>query len=85
MLARAADGRIWFEANPDGYRRGRGSLDTVREMAILQSIDAGRIDWTTVETALKRREGNAVDVGVVAPDAAVVAEESAQAQEGSER
>lgn len=62
LLAETADGRIWFEANPDLYRRGPGSLDAVREMARLQSIDEGTIDWSQVETALKTRWGNALDV-----------------------
>lgn len=62
LLARAADGSIWFEANPDAYRRGPGSLDTVREMARLQSIDDGAIDWALVEEIIRRREGFARDV-----------------------
>ncbi len=70
LLAQARDGRIWFEANPDVYRRGPGSIDTVREMARLQSIDKSAIDWSVVERALARRQGNAVDVGVLQADAA---------------
>jgi L,D-transpeptidase ErfK/SrfK len=85
LLARAADGRIWFEANPDVYRRGPGSLDTVREMARLQSIDEGAIDWSLVEAGLKRRAGNAVDVGVVVPPDAAGNGTSVQAQEVSAR
>lgn len=70
LLAKAADGRIWLEANPDAYRRGPGSLDTVREMARLQSIDEGAIDWALVEDIIRRREGFARDVrlaGIVDP------------------
>lgn len=85
LLSRSADGRIWFEANPDVYRRGPGSLDTVREMARLQSIDESEIDWSLVEEALKRRTGNALDVGVVARNDVASGGQGAQAQEGSER
>lgn len=62
LLARAGDGRIWFEANPDAYRRGPGSIDTVREMARLQSIDETTIDWALVEESMRRRDGFARDV-----------------------
>ncbi|HEY0879697.1 MAG TPA: L,D-transpeptidase family protein [Zeimonas sp.] len=85
LLARAGDGRIWFEANPDVYRRGPGSLDTVREMARLQSIDERAIDWSRVEVAMKRRAGNAIEVGAVAMNDATLNEERAQAQEVSVR
>lgn len=73
LLAQGADGRIWFEANPDAYRRGPGSIDTVREMARLQAIDERSIDWSAVEAALERRPGQALEVGSVeiAPEAAV--------------
>ncbi len=85
LLAQAADGRIWLEANPDAYRRGPGSIETVREMARLQSIDESSIDWSRVERALERREGNAVDVGLVqAIDAAAIGQ-GAQAQEVAAR
>lgn len=85
LLARSADGRIWFEANPDVYRRGPGSLDTVREMARLQSIEERAIDWSLVEEALKRRPGNALEVSVVATSDVASGGQGAQAQEGSER
>lgn len=66
LMARGEDGRIWFEANPDAYRRGPGSLDTVKEMARLQSIAEESIDWAQVNEALRRREGYAQDVSRVA-------------------
>lgn len=81
LLARAVDGRIWLEANPDAYRLGPGSLDTVREMARLQSIDEREIDWSRVEAALRQRAGDAMDVGVAASDDDVRNEESAHARE----
>ncbi len=81
LLARTADGRIWFEANPDVYRREAASLDTVREMARLQSIDESAIDWSLVQRALKQRAGNAIDVGIVAAAGVVADESGAQAQE----
>ncbi len=65
LLARADDGRIWFEANPDAYRRGRGSLDTVRQMARSQQIAEDSIEWTLVEDAMHRRDGFARDVSRV--------------------
>jgi len=85
LLAQDRDGRIWFEANPDVYRRGPGSLDAVREMARRQSIDERAIDWPRVEAAMKRRAGNAIEVGAVAMNDATVHNESAQAQEVSAR
>ncbi|HLT26172.1 MAG TPA: L,D-transpeptidase family protein [Zeimonas sp.] len=81
LLARARDGRIWFEANPDAYRRGPGSLDTVREMARLQSIDERAIDWPRVEAAMTRRAGQAIEVGVVAVNDATVHRGSKELQE----
>lgn len=81
LLTRTADGRIWFEANPDVYRRGSASLQTVREMARLQAIDEGAIDWSLVQKALKQRAGNAIDVGAVAASGFAADEPGAQAQE----
>lgn len=85
LLAQAVDGHIWFEANPDVYRRGPGSIDTVREMARLQSIDDRAIDWSAVARALERRQGNAVDVGLVQAIGAAAIGQGAQAQEASAR
>jgi L,D-transpeptidase ErfK/SrfK len=85
LLAVAADGRIWFEANPDVDRREPGSIDVVREMARLQGIDEAAIDWALVQAALMRRAGNAIDVGVVEPALAARNETGAQAQEVSAR
>ena len=62
LLAQGVDGRIWFEANPDVYRRDPGSLDTVREVARLKFIDERAIDWSLVEEVLKHRSGIALDV-----------------------
>jgi len=85
LLARTADGRVWLEANPDAYRREPGSLGDVRELARLQSIDEATIDWIRVEAALKRRAGNAVDVGIGDGTRSAPNEEGAQAQEVQER
>ncbi len=81
LLAVAADGRIWFEANPDADRRGPGTLDSVREMARRRAVDEAAIDWARVQVALKQRTGNAIDVGVVASIGAVRNDAGAQAQE----
>lgn len=63
LLARDGDGRIWFEANPDAYRRGGGTLDTVRAMARDKGIAEGEIDWARVATMLRERDGLAREAG----------------------
>jgi len=81
LLARSDDGRIWFEANPDAYRREAGSLDAVREMARLQAIDPASIDWARVEKATRQRPGYAIDVastGDAGSGVATAREESAR-------
>jgi L,D-transpeptidase ErfK/SrfK len=85
LLAVAADGRIWFEANPDVYRRDPGSVDAVREIARLQAIDEASIDWARVQAAMRQRGGNAIDVGVVASVGVPRNDAGAQAQEVSAR
>ncbi len=64
MLMRAEDGRIWFEANPDAYRRDRTTLAQLRERAAAAGL-AQRIDWLLVAVMLHDREGRAgiVDSG----------------------
>lgn len=64
LLARDGAGRIWFEANPDIYRRGAGSLGTVRTMARERGFAEESIDWRLVETMLRERAGLAREVGV---------------------
>ncbi len=81
LLAVAPDGRIWFEANPDADRREPGSVEFVREMARLQGIDDGAIDWPRVQAALNQRTGQAIEVGVIAPRDIVPDEIGAQEQE----
>ncbi|MCD6671767.1 MAG: L,D-transpeptidase family protein [Burkholderiaceae bacterium] len=91
LLARATDGRIWFEANPDIERRELDSVEIVREMARLQAIEPAAIDWARVEKVLKQRAGQAIDVGVAsaagvaASNDAARNDESAQAREVSQR
>lgn len=62
LLARDAAGRIWFEANPDVYRRAAGSIEVVRAMARERGIDENSIDWRAVATMLNARDGQASDV-----------------------
>ena len=64
MLIRAEDGRIWFEANPDAYRRDRTTLAQMGERAAAAGL-AQRIDWLLVAVMLHDREGRAgiVDSG----------------------
>lgn len=83
LLAGDREGRVWLEANPDVYRRGSGSLDTVREMARLQGIAEESIDWERVQDVLRGREGFAHDVSRVSG----LDEQASgpQAQGGSER
>ena len=64
LLARGADGRIWFEANPDAYRRGAGTIDTVRAMARDRGIAQDALDWRLVAAMLRERDGLAREVGV---------------------
>lgn len=64
LLAQGADGRIWFEANPDAYRRGAGTPETVRAMARDRGIAEDSIDWELIATMLRARDGLAREVGV---------------------
>ena len=64
LLAQGEDGRIWFEANPDAYRRGAGTVETVRAMARDRGIAEGSIDWGLVAAMLGARDGLAREVGV---------------------
>ena len=64
LLARGEDGRIWFEANPDAYRRGGGTPETVRAMARERGIAEESIDWELIATMLRARDGLAREVGV---------------------
>lgn len=65
LLARDARGRIWFEANPDAYRRGGGTIDTVRAMARERGIAEESLDWAQVDRMLRERDGLAREVGLV--------------------
>ncbi len=64
LLAQGEDGRIWFEANPDAYRRGAGTPETVRAMARDRGIAEESIDWQLIATMLRARDGLAREVGV---------------------
>jgi len=64
LLAQGDDGRIWFEANPDAYRRGAGTLETVRAMASDRGIAESSLDWQLIETMLRSRDGLAREVGI---------------------
>jgi len=65
LLARDVRGRIWFEANPDAYRRGGGTIDTVRAMARDRDMAVESVDWAQVETMLRERDGLARVVGLL--------------------
>jgi len=62
LLARDEAGRIWFEANPDVYRRAEGSIEIVRAMARERGLDENSIDWRLVATMLNARDGQASEV-----------------------
>lgn len=64
LLAQGEDGRTWFEANPDVYRKGAGTLDDVRAMARDRGIAADSLDWRLIETMLRARDGLAREVGI---------------------
>lgn len=64
LLSRGEDGRIWFEANPDAYRRGGGTIEAVRAMVRDRGIAEDTVDWPLVETMLRVRDGLAREVGV---------------------
>lgn len=65
LLARDLQGAVWFEANPDAYRRLRTSQDSVREMARAQGIDDTQLDWPLVEAMLRDRDGLARRIGPI--------------------
>lgn len=64
LLARDAGGRIWFEANPDVYRRGGATVAVVRAMARNRGIAEESIDWPRVAAMLRERDGLAREVGL---------------------
>lgn len=64
LLAQGADGRIWFEANPDAYRRGAATIDAVRAMASDRGIAQDALDWPLLAAMLRERDGLAREVGV---------------------
>jgi len=64
LMARGSDGRIWFEANPDVYRKGAGTLADARAMAVERGIAQESLDWRLIETMLRARDGLAQEVGV---------------------
>jgi L,D-transpeptidase ErfK/SrfK len=61
MLARRADGRIFFESDRDIYRRGSGGIDAVKALARANGIDT-LIDWSRTGEVLDGQEGIARDV-----------------------
>lgn len=63
LLGRDGGGGIWFEANPDVYRRRAATVDTVREMAREKGIGEDSIDWARVAAMLRERDGQAREVG----------------------
>jgi len=63
LMAQGSDGRIWFEANPDVYRKGAGTLADVRAMAVQRGIAPESLDWRLIETMLRARDGLAREVG----------------------
>lgn len=63
LMAQGGDGRIWFEANPDAYRKGAGTLDDVRAMALERGIAPQSLDWRLIEAMLRARDGLAREVG----------------------
>lgn len=64
LMAQGDDGRIWFEANPDPYRKGAGTLGDVRAIAVERGIAPDSLDWRLIETMLRARDGLAREVGV---------------------
>ena len=68
MPMRAEGGRIWFEANPDAYRRDRTTLAHQRERTAPTGL-VQHIDWLLVAVMLHERAGRAgiVDFGPVYP------------------
>lgn len=64
LLGKDAGGMIWFEANPDAYRRGAATVDTVREMAREKGIDEDSVDWARVAAMLHERDGQAREIGL---------------------
>jgi L,D-transpeptidase ErfK/SrfK len=61
LLARAADGRLFAEVQPDPYRQGPDALRHLRTLADHAQIGS-EIDWDRVREVVRRREGVAVDV-----------------------
>lgn len=64
LLGQDGDGKIWFEANPDAYRRGAATVDTVKEMAREKGIGEDSVDWARVAAMLRERDGQAREVGL---------------------
>jgi L,D-transpeptidase ErfK/SrfK len=70
LLTQMSDGRIWLEAHPDVYRRGRDPLLVTRELARRDELE-GDIDWLVVRDVLRAKRGTPVDVTRTAAPAAV--------------
>ena len=64
LLGQDDGGTIWFEANPDAYRRGAASVETVRAMARARGIGEDSLDWGRIAAMLRERDGPAREVGL---------------------
>lgn len=65
LVARDDAGRVWFEANPDAYRRGGGSRASVQALLAMLGLPEEAVDWTRVDSMLENRDGQAREVGRV--------------------
>ena len=61
VIMAVIDGRVWFEAHPDEYRRFGNAIGRVREAADRGGLTAV-IDWALVDEVVRQRRGRAVDV-----------------------
>jgi L,D-transpeptidase ErfK/SrfK len=58
------DGRLWIEAHPDEYRRGRDAAGLVRGVVERAGL-AATTNWALVGEVLRQRRGSATDVTTV--------------------
>ncbi|HSN40990.1 MAG TPA: L,D-transpeptidase family protein [Burkholderiales bacterium] len=62
LLLKLDDGRVLAEVNPDVYNRGGDPLQTLRDAARSQGLEA-MIDWNTAAGLARAREGLAREAG----------------------
>jgi L,D-transpeptidase ErfK/SrfK len=62
VLLALADGLVYLEAHPDGYRVGQPAAEVARKLAREAGVE-NAVDWNAAEEVIRKREGIARVVG----------------------